>query len=485
VIGVVLGLALAAAAYVRFGAAKRPIESLAILPFASGGGDADAEYLGDGLAENLIDQLSRLPALRVMARATAFRFKDASDPQEAGRKLGAGAVLTGRVSRRGNDLTISAELIDTSTGARLWGENFDRPISDLLRVQDAIASAVSNGLRLRLSDDEKRALSLHGTENAEAYELALKARHFFQKETEEANLDARRLFEDAAEKDPKFVEAHLGIAATYASMGVNGWAAPSEGGSRYTEELAQALTLEPRNVVARAALVHRRFYLNWDWSYCEGEYRELATDPRLLRTEVFRPIALYYWARGRTDDALALMDRALRIDPGSVSSKMMRANFLTHAGKLDDAIAEYRSIAQDDVSNPGPLYGLAEALRRRGEIAGAIETLRKAYALSGEENGVKALAAAKTVADYEKAEAAVARSRLDELEDLATERYVSPLDLARLQSQAGEREKAFASLDAALAERSPGLVFAKVDRAWTPIRDDPRFAGIVRRVGIP
>ena len=484
-IGAVVAVILGALAWYRLGAAKRPIDSLAILPFATSGGEPDAEYLGNGLTENLIEQMSRVPSLRVMARATVLRFRGAADPQDVGRKLRVGAVLTGSVSRRGNDLSITAELIDSSNGALLWGTSFDRPVGDLLSVQDAIAAAVSTGLRLPLSEEEKRAVSLHGTHNAEAYDLALQALYFFEKETEEGNLEARRLYQEAVKKDPKFAEAHLGIAATYASVAVNGYGPPAEAWLRHGEELRAALALEPGNVLARTVVAHRRFYADWDWSYCDGEYRQLATDPRVLRSEIFRPIGLYFWARGQADEAVALMERALRIDPGNVATRSMKADFLAYAGKLDEAIAEYRAIVATEPSSPVPLYGLAELLRRNGDVPGAIGALRKAYELSGEEAGATALAGAKTEADYTKVEAAVARVRLADLEELATERYVSPLDLARLQAQAGEGEAAFASLAAALLERSPGLVFLKVDRVWDRIRGDPRFASLIRRVGIP
>jgi non-specific serine/threonine protein kinase len=477
-------VALAAAAYVRFGAAKRPIDSLAVLPFVSSGAEADTGFLGDGLTESLIEQMSRVQSLKVMARATVFRMRGA-DPQDAGKKLGVGAVLTGDVSRRGNQLSISTELVESATGRRLWGEKFDRPLDELIRVQDAIASSVAQGLRLELSEDERRALNLHGTQNPEAYELALKARHFFQKDTEEANSEARRLYEQAVAKDPRFAEAHIGLAATYATIAVIGYGLPSEVWPRQKEELDKAFALDPGNVLVRAARAHRRFYFDWDWSGCEAEYRDLATDARLFRTEVWRPIALYYWARGRTEDAIALVERALRIDPGNVRSKLMHASLLTHAGRVDDAVADYRSIAEVDRSNPEPLYGLAEALRGKGDLPGAIGALRKAYELSGEEEGVRLLATASTANDYKNAEAAVARGRLETVEELSADRYISPFDVARLHAQAGDLENAFANLEKALAERSPGLVFLKVDRAWDHIRDDPRFAGLVRRVGIP
>jgi cytochrome c-type biogenesis protein CcmH/NrfG len=179
------------------------------------------------------------------------------------------------------------------------------------------------------------------------------------------------------------------------------------------------------------------------------------------------------------------MEKALQVDPGNLDSKIMMGNFLAQAGRLEQAIGYYRAAMEAEPSDPGPLFGLAEVLRRRGDVKGAIDARRKAYELFGEEDGAKALATARTEKDYENAEVAVARSRLGDLEALAKERYVSPLDLARLQAQVGEREKAFTSLEAAFAERSAGLVFLKVDWAWDRIRDDPRFAALVRRVGIP
>ncbi|HSE63814.1 MAG TPA: protein kinase [Thermoanaerobaculia bacterium] len=461
------------------------IESLAVLRFENASRDPEAEYLSDGLAENLIDQMTRVRSLKVMARGTVFRVQESTSPLETGRKLGVGAVLAGSVSRRGNDVSVSAELIDTETGARLWGEKYDRPLSDLLRVQDSIALAVADGLRLRLPEEERRALSLHGTENSAAYELMLKARHFFQKTTEEANLEAKRLYEEAAEADPKFVEARLGISGAYSSMAINGWARPSEVWPREAAEVAKILALEPGNVLARTAIAHHRFYFDWDWRFCESEYRELGIDARVLRSEGFRPIGLYYWARGRNEDAVALTERALRIDPGSLDTRLMRASFLAHAGRIDEAITEYRFIAKTDPSNPDPHYGLADVLRRRGDVPGAIAALRTAYGLSDEGDGAKALAETKTAKALEEVELAVARSRLDDLEALARERYVSPLDIARLQAQAGERENVFTNLEAAFAERSAGLVFLKSDRAWDRVRDDPRFAAYVRRVGIP
>ena len=179
------------------------------------------------------------------------------------------------------------------------------------------------------------------------------------------------------------------------------------------------------------------------------------------------------------------MERARRIDPGNLAYRITTADYLKKAGKLEEAAALYRTAMEDEPSDPRALFGLAEILRRQGDVTGAIDALRKAYELSGEDDGVKALAAARTEKDYESAQVAVARVRLRDLEALAKERYVSPLELARLEAEVGEREKAFAHLEAAFVERSSGLVLLKVDSAWDRIRDDARFAALVRRVGIP
>ena len=462
-----------------------PIPSLAILPFENASKDPDAVYLSEGLTESLIDRMSRVSSLKVMARSTVFRLQGTDDPLEAGRKLGVGAVLTGAVARRGSQLSISAELVEASTGARLWGEKFDRQFAELLRVQDAIAVAVSQALRLNLSDAEKRSLGRSGTEDAEAYAVFLKARYSFRKDTEEGALEARRLYLQALEKDPKFVDARMGLVATYGSSAVSGYAPPAEASARAEAEARKALEIEPGNVSARASLALRRLFFHWDWAGTERELAELSTDSRVLLGEQFRPIAMTLWARGRTDEAIALMERALRVDPGNLVLRNTIGNFLAHAGRLDEAIDYYRAALEVEPSDPRPLFGLADVLKRRGDIRGAIETRRKAYELSGEEDGATALATARTEEDYENAERAVARFRLEELEALARERYVSPLDLARLYAEVGDREKAFASLEAAVAERSGGLVFLKVERAWDGIRDDPRFASLVRRVGIP
>jgi eukaryotic-like serine/threonine-protein kinase len=478
-------VALGAVLWIRLRPGHAAIASLAVLPFENGTREPDSDYLSDGITESLIDQMSRVPALRVMARATVFHFKGSGDPQEAGRKLGVGAVLMGRISRREGRLSISAELVDVATGARLWADKYDRPFADLLRVQDQIASDISNGLRLRLTEPEKRALNRHGTENTEAYELFLRARYSYYKDTEGGYLEAIRLSNQAVEKDPTFAEAYSWAANTYGPMAVDGYVRPAEGFGRQDEGARKALALYPGLPQARMALASRRFFFDWDWDGAERELRELLAEsagPGALDSRVF---ALLLWSRGRTEEALAEMEKSRRLDPGNLALTITTADYLKKAGNLREAGDLYRAAMEAEPSDPRALFGLAEILRRQGDVTGAIDALRKAYELSDEVDGVRALAAARTEKDYEKAQVAVARVRLADLEALAKERYVSPLELARLEAEVGEREKAFAHLEAAFVERSSGLVLLKVDTAWDRIRDDVRFAALVKKVGIP
>ena len=188
---------------------------------------------------------------------------------------------------------------------------------------------------------------------------------------------------------------------------------------------------------------------------------------------------MFFWARGWPDKAVALVDRALRVDPGNLESRIMLADFLVHAGRLDEAMAYYRAIVEVAPSDARPQFGLAEVLKRKGDVQGAIETLRKAYKLSGEEGGLAALKTARSEADLENAQKTVGRERLLGLEELARDRHVSLLDFARLYAQIGERDKALQRLEMAVAERAPMVVLLKVDPAWDAVRDDPRFAAIV------
>ena len=483
---VVLAVAIGAFLWTRpDDVATEAITSVAVLPFQNAAADPEVEYIGDGLTDGLIDHLSRAKALKVMARATVLRFKDGHDPLQAARALGVGAVVTGALSRRGSQIVISAELIDGTSGERLWGQTFDRPIADLMRVQDSIVVSIAEGLRLRLSGEEKARLGGFSTDNPEAYELFLKGRFLLQSDTEEDELAARKLFLQAIERDPNFIDAHLALASSFARAAGTGYEPPREANARARAALEKAAALDPNNVSVRVALAHQRFQTTYDWAAAERDYRAVMHDPAVFRTVQYHPISLFFVAIGRPDEAVALVERALEVDPGNLESRVMLGNFLLQAGRLDEALRVYDTFAGEFPDDPRPLFGAAEVYKRRGQFTRAAEVRRKAYELSGDEPSARAFAAVTTESGYEEAEVAVARMELRDLTERSTQRYIQPFDLARLHARVGNRDQALTALERALEDGYIGLTLLKVDQAWDSVRADPRFAEIVRRVGIP
>jgi eukaryotic-like serine/threonine-protein kinase len=465
---------------------SRPaINSVAVLPFANTADDPEIDYIADGLTDGLIGHLSRAESLTVKARATVMRFKGERDPQKAARALDVGAVVTGALSRRGTQIVISAELIHGATGERLWGQTFDRPMTDLMRVQDSIVLAIAEGLRLRLSGEEKARLGGFGTHNPEAYELFLKGRFLLQSDTEEDDREALKLFKQATEKDPNFLDAHLAVVSVYArSAGV--YASPREAAVHAAAALKKAAAIDPNDVAVRVAMAHLRFTATHDWATTEREYRAVMHDPALLRTTQYHPIAVFFIAIGRADEAVALIERALVVDPGNLESRVMLGNFLLEDGRLDDALRIYAAIGAEVPADPRPLFGAADVYKRRGDFARAADARGKAHELAGDPDAARAFAGVTTDAEYAKAEVMVARAQLRQLEQLAALRYIPPFDIARLHAQVGNREQALAGLEQAVTEGGyVGLALLKVDQAWDPVRADPRFGAIVRRLGIP
>jgi TolB-like protein/tetratricopeptide (TPR) repeat protein len=485
VLGAVVLSAVAAGAVLWNRWSRPAINSVAVLPFDNTAEDPDIDYIADGLTAGLIDHLSRAESLSVKARATVMRFKGERDPQKVARALGVGAVVTGALSQRGRQVVISAELIHGTTGERLWGQTFDRPVTDLMRIQDSIVLAIAEGLRLRLSGEEKARLGGFGTHSPDAYELFLKGRFLLHSDTEENDLEALKLFKQATEKDPNFLDAHLAVVSVYARS-AGAYVPPHEAAIHADAALKKAAGIDPNNVAVRVAIAHLRFTATRDWAATEREYRAVMREPALFRTMQYHPIAVFFVAIGRADEAVALLERALVVDPGNLESRVMLGSFLLQDGRLDDAQRVYAAISAEAPEDPRPLFGAADVHRRRGDFVRAAEARRKAYALAGDPDAARAFGAVTTDGEYAKAEVSVARAQLRHLERLVALRYVSPFDIARLHAQVGNREQALAGLEQAAREGGyAGLMLLKGDEAWDSVRADPRFAAVVRRLGIP
>jgi TolB-like protein len=459
-----------------------------VLPLVNTAANEDDEYLCDGIAESLIQQISRLRSIRVRPLGTVLRFKgSAIDPQAAGRELGVDAVLAGTLERDGAQLNIAARLVDVATGRQLWTNTYDRDQAGLLAVQDEIAGAIMDaGLRARLTSQEREQLVRHPTTNGEAYDLYLQARFYQRLATEDDYLYSRELLNRVLTRDPNFVLAYASLAGNYAMMVTDGLARPTDAWPQVGKYMRQALALEPGLPEALVMEHGIAFLFDWDWAGAERARQRFLDQPvGDFDPQFMRALAIEHWALGRPQEALALARRTRELDPRSANLAILEADYLLRMDQYDAAIALYEYAIGAEPQNVNAYFGLAEAKSRQGKFDEAIEGRRKGHEVAGDDRLASVFAGAKGEAGYRRIDAAWIRLQLDTLKERERTKYVSPLDFARAYAQLGETELTFRYLDAAFADRSPGLVFLKVDRAWDAVRNDARFAAAIRRVGLP
>ena len=464
------------------------VRSLAVLPLTNTAGDEDLDYLCDGIAESLIQQVSKLRSFRVRPLGIVLDFKGPkSDPQAAGRQLGVETVLAGTLERRDAQLLISARLVDVATGRQLWTSTYDRDAATLLDVQDEIAGAImDDGLRVRLTTDERAQLVRHPTTDGDAYDLYLQARYSQRLATEEDYLYSRSLLESAVIRDPNFALAYASLAGNYAMMLVDGLERPTDAWPQVSRYMRQALKIDPMLPEAIGMEHALAFLFDWDWAGAEAVRKRLLASPiGGFDPQFARALAVELWALGQTKEALRLARRTRELDTRSPYLAVLEADYLLRDDQFDAAIALYQYAIKLDPQNANALFGLAEARMRQRRWDEAIEARRRAHEVAGDDRLTPLLATAKGEAGYRQIDEAWVRLQLEELKERERTRYVSPLDFARVFAQIGEKELAFKYLDAAFVDRSPGLVFLKVDRAWDNVRDDPRFAAAVSKVGLP
>jgi serine/threonine-protein kinase len=478
----------AGAAWWQFFSGDAFVRTLAVLPLANSAGDEDLDYLCDGITESLIQQVSKLRSFRVRPLGVVLPFKGPSgDPQTAGRQLGVDTVLAGTLERQVERLRISARLIDVASGRQLWSNTYDRDAATLLELQDEIATAMMNdGLRVRLTSDERELLVRHPTTDAEAYDLYLQARHSQRLATEEDYLYSRSLLEKAVVLDPRFALAYVALAGNYGMMVVDGLERPTDAWPQVSRYMRQALEIDP-SLPEAFVLEHARVFLfDWDWAAAETARRRfLAAPVGDFDPQFSRALAVELWALGRTKEALQLARRTRELDARSPYLAVLEADYLLRDGQFDAAIALYEYAIKLDPENSNALFGLAETKMRQGRFDEAIEARRKAHAVAGDDRLAPLFATAKGDAGYRQIDEAWVRLQLEVLKEREKTKYVSPLDFARAYAQLGNKDQAFKYLEASFGDRSPGLVFLKVDRAWDMIRDDQRFAAAVRQVGLP
>ncbi len=331
--------------------AEVPIESIAVLPFQNRSTEPDSEYLSDGLAESLIYRLSQLPNLKVSPTSSVFRYKSKEvDPIKVGQELGVSAVLTGRIVQRGDNLTISAELVDVRYNKLLWGERYDRKMSELLATQREIAREIVDKLKLRVSGQEK-GLAKHYTESNEAYQFYLKGRFYWNKRSQEGFQKALEYFQQAIERDPNFALAYSGLADTYNLLGSpeagGGDMPPNEMLTKAKAAALKALEIDDSLAEPHVSLAHTKYFYDRDWAGAEREFK------RAIELNPNYPVAHHWYAIylsvvGRQREALAEIRRAQDLDPLSLSINAWLGRILGLAGQSDQALEQLRKTVEMD-----------------------------------------------------------------------------------------------------------------------------------------
>ena len=476
--------AVALTAYLRAGNVEGSIDSIAVLPFENRSVEPETEYLSDGLAESLIYRLSQLPNVRVTPTSVAFRYKStADDAVKAGNELGVSAVLVGRITQRGDNLTISAELVDVRNNKLLWGEQYDRKISDLLATQREIAREIVEKMRLKVSGEEK-GLAKHYTESNEAYQFYLRGRFYWNKRTEQGMQKGLENFQQAIERDPSFALAYSGLADSYALLGAadaSGGLPPNEAMPKAKAAALKALEIDDSLAEPYVSLAHVHYYYDHDWTAAERQYkRAIEINPNYPTAHQW--YAVYLMSAGRFDEALAENRRAQELDPLSIPINMTLGWVLLNARQYDQSAEQLRKTLEMDQNFALAHHRLGLVYEQQGKYAEAVDEFKQVVnLLPGKPLGIAALAHAYALSGKR----AEAQKALAQLQELSRQRFVSPTFIALIYVALGDKEQAFAWLEKAHNENDANLARLKVDPRFDTLRSDQRFNDLVRRVGLP
>lgn len=456
------------------------IDSLAVMPLLNGSSDPGAEYLSDGITESIINSLSQLPGLRVMARSTVFHYKGQQiDPRQVGQELDVRAMMTGRVIPLGNKLIINVELVDVADGRQLWGEQYNRSADDILAVQEEISREILSKLKLRLTGGVTQHLGKRFTDDTEAYRLYLQGRFYSNKNTREGLMKGIEFFQKAIELDPEYALAYSGLADAWYGLS-SAHLPPNEAMPKAREAATKALELDESLAEAHASLGLVRAFYEWDWRGAEDQYkRAIALNPGHASSH--HRYGWYLALMGRLDEATELMKRAEELDPLSLEINTDLGLSLFFARDYDAAFEQFAKAVQMDQNFIWTRFFVAWALEQKGEVDRAIDEYQKTLAIENALFIRTALAHAHALAGQPDK----TRDILNELLSLKESQHVSPYDLAILHSVLGEKDEAFASLERAFELRSEALVWLKVDPRLDPLRLDRRFIDLLRRVGLP
>jgi serine/threonine protein kinase/Tfp pilus assembly protein PilF len=457
-------------------------QSIVVLPFTNMSSDLENEFFADGITEEIINALAQIEDLRVVARTSAFSFKGKHvDLRTVGECLNVTTVLEGSVRKSGNRLRITAQLINVADGYHLWSERYDRELQDIFEVQDEIAKTIADRLKVTLGAGRQKPLVKAGTKNLEAYQLYLKGRFHWNKRTPDGFQKAIEHFQEAIEKDPAYALAYAGLADTYDMASFFNLFPPGEVMPKAKTAAAKALEIDDGLAEAHVSLGYASFTYDWDWTAAGKHFQQaLAVNPSYVRNHAFYP--LYLSSLGRFDEALAMAKSVLDLDPASPAVSHVLAVQLYLARQFDQAIQQCHKTLELDPNYAVAYSVLGQAYASKGSSREALPDLDKFSALS---RGGAAALALLGYAHARLGDRNEALRMLEELSALAKRSFVPAFFFALVSAGLEDKDQAFTRLEKACEERFNRLAYLRVETLWDPLRPDPRFAELVRRVGIP
>ena len=458
------------------------IDSLAVLPFANVSGGANTEYLSDGITESLIANLAHVPQLKVKSRNSVFRYKGKDiDVQRVGNDLGVSALVSGRVIPRGDNVEVSAELTDVRDNTEIWGQRYTGKGTEIISLEQRIAGDLADKLRSKLSTTEKQQVTRQGTQNPEAYELYLRGRYSWNKRTASDIATAISYFNQAIAKDPAYAQAYSGLASSF-------WAGygdrPSEVYPKSDAAARRALELDPSLSFAHAVLGDNEMEYDWDFAGGEAEFKKaLELNPNDATAHHFYAFDIGMIG-GREQEALAEINRAHQLDPLSLLISVRIGNVHLWARRYDEAIAVCKRLAEENPTFAEVHSCLASAYwakRMYLEVIRESKVYGQLYGGNKQSEFASALEQGFRSAGWKGALTKGIQIRQSQRKS----GYSSAYNIAQLYSDLGNRDQTFKWLDTAYQERDFNLIGLKTDFLLDPIRSDPRFAELVRKVGLP
>jgi len=461
--------------------AEARIDSIAVLPFVQTSNDPELEYLSDGITESLINSLSQLKDVRVVARSTAFKFKGGDlDLENVGRTLHVRGILTGRVQHRADVVNVQCELINVRNGSQVWGGQYAQRASDIFEVQERIVREITKKLRLKLSREQRERLTRRHTEDSEAYQLYLRGRYFWNKRTPDWMRKGIEHFQLALEKDPGYAMAYGGVADCFAVLGAYSVLAPADAFPKAKAAALKAIEIDKTLAEAYTSLAFVKAFYDWKWQDAEADFkRSIKLSPSYATAHQWYSFILS--ALGRSDEALLSIRKALELDPLSLAINSQFGWVLYLARQYDSAMKQLQATLEMDQA-----FGLAHywmglcnlQLHRYDEAIAGFETTYRVIA--GNPQALSALGYAHALAGRRDEAVGV----INQLAQMGSQRYVAPYNMAFVSLGLGDLDGTLTWLQKSIDDRSWWLAWLKVDPAFDQIRGDARFQALMSTVGL-